>query len=339
MFDKAPIEIGGFRLTSRSAVPLGGKIQITEHGWAAAFGFASDAEESGPYWIADLINYADNRADWKDRIDQIKSMTGKAHQTLLNISHVGRKVQGPARDLAPSFSHAKSVAALDPGDQVKVLTRARDEELTVSQTAKAAKRLTRPRIVEGQAELKGKYRVILADPPWTYDNAGSRADGSLTPADDAYDGMTIEQICALPVESHAQKNAVLFLWSTNSHLLENPGPRDVLERWGFVYKTNYVWDKVLGRPGHYSYVQHEILIVAVRGSCTPDVDILKHDHASIFQERRDGEHSHKPRFARRLIEKLYPTGAKLELFAREQTRGWTAYGNDARLWQSKAVGA
>jgi N6-adenosine-specific RNA methylase IME4 len=263
-------------------------------------------------------------------------MTGKAHQTLLNISHVGRKVQGPARDLAPSFSHAKSVAALEPGDQVKVLTRARDEELTVSQTAKAAKRLTRPHIVEGQAELKGKYRVILADPPWTYQNSGSRADGSLTPASDVYDGMSIDQICGLPIEAHATKNAVLFLWTTNSHLLENPGPREVIEAWGFEYRTNYVWDKVLGRPGHYSYVQHEILLVCVRGACTPDADILKHDHASIFQERREGEHSRKPRHARRLIEQLYPTGPYLELFGRENVKGWTVFGNDARLWGKSA---
>jgi N6-adenosine-specific RNA methylase IME4 len=332
-----PIEIGGFALGEHGAKPVSPKVGITKDGWLAAASFAKATEIAAPYWVGDLLCWLEENSGWDEHtIEQLTATTGFARQTLYNAKSIASRVSIEARELAPSFSHARAVASLPASDQKKILRQATEEELTASQTAKRAKRLSRPTIVEGQATLKGKYRVIYADPPWSYKNNTPWADGSNTPAENSYEGMSIEEICALPIEQHAMKDAVLFMWSTNSHLLQNPGARDVIEAWGFEYRTNYVWDKVLGRPGHYSYPHHELLTVSVRGRCVPDVDILKHDHASIFQERREGDHSHKPRFARRLIEKLYTTGPKLELFAREQNRGWTPFGNDARLWVKEA---
>jgi N6-adenosine-specific RNA methylase IME4 len=328
-FDRTPIKLKGFHLKGKSAMPVG---RPTPDQWTAAAQFAVATQEASPYWVGDLLAYAADREDWSEKFDQLVSLTGLAPQTIHNLTYVSRHVGPAAREMAPSITHAKAVASLELREQLKVLKQARDQELTVAETAKAVKRITRPRVIEGQATLKGKYRVIYADPPWTYDNNTAMPDGSQTPADDSYDGMTIEAICALPIAAHSMPDAVLFMWTTNSHLLENPGPRDVLDSWGFHYKTNYAWDKVLGRPGHYSYVQHEILLVATRGSCTPDVGILKHDHASIQTIRRSGEHSEKPEHFRSLIQKLYQDGPYLELFGRKPVDGWTVFGNDARLW-------
>jgi N6-adenosine-specific RNA methylase IME4 len=328
-FDNTPIKLQGFQFKSRACEPVG---RPTPDQWTRAAEFAVATEEASPYWVGDLLTYAHDRADWTEKLDQLLEITGLSRKTLYNLVYVSRHVGIKAREIAPSITHAKAVAGLDLKDQLRVLKQAREEELTVAETAKAAKRITRPRIIEGQAVLAGKFRVIYADPPWTYDNNKPMPDGSQTPAESSYDGMTIEQLCELPVSEHAEKDAVLFCWTTNSHLLENPGPRDVLEAWGFKYKTNYAWDKVLGRPGHYSYVQHEILLVATRGRCTPDVDILQHDHASLQRFRRKGEHSQKPEEFRRLITNLYPRGPYLELFGRRPVEGWTVFGNDARLW-------
>ena len=327
------IEIGGFALDTHGAKVQSSKVKPTKDGWLAAIELAVTVEKASPYWVGDLMLWLEETSGWDEHtVDQLMGKLDVARSTVYNHVSIARRVSAKAREVAPTFSHARAVASLSESDQVKILKQARDEELSSAQTAKRAKRLSRPTVIEGQAELKGKYRVIYADPPWSYNNNTPWADGSNTPAETSYEGMSIEAICALPIEQHAMKDAVLFMWSTNSHLLQNPGAREVIEAWGFEYRTNYVWDKVLGKPGHYSYPHHEILTVSVRGRCVPDVDILKHDHASIFQERREGEHSHKPRFARRLIEKLYTHGPKLELFAREQNRGWTPFGNDARLW-------
>ena len=321
-----PFIVGGFELNAEGAAPLD---DVSWDGFSAAMSFATASAHACPFWISDLWNYASTRPDWKERLEAELTHT---HKTLVNIAAVGRRVTGEARALAPSFGHADAVAKLDPEDQIIVLTRAVEEGLNVPETRKAVQRHLRPSIIEGQAELKGKYRVIYADPPWTYDNNKAMPDGSQTPAAKSYDGMTIAQLCALPIEAHSRKDAVLFMWATNSHLLENPGPREVMEAWGFTYKTNYAWNKVLGRPGHYSYVQHELLLIGTRGKATPDVPILQHDHTSVQTFRRKGEHSEKPAEFRALIESLYTTGPYLELFARRAAPGWTAFGNDARLW-------
>src|SRR6185295_16309281 len=168
----------------------------------------------------------------------------------------------------------------------------------------------RPRVVDGQAELKGKYRVIIADPPWKFTNDSSMPDGSLTSASEKYPPMTVDEIMALPIQAHAQKNAVLFLWSTNAHL---PEAIEVMKAWGFVYKTNWIWNKVIGRPGPYGYMHHEHILIGTRGACTPDVPIEKHSHASIITERRAGEHSEKPDCVRKQVVSLYTDGPYLEL--------------------------
>jgi N6-adenosine-specific RNA methylase IME4 len=174
------------------------------------------------------------------------------------------------------------------------------------------------------------YRVIYADPPWSYNDSGATKDGSLGKAARHYPSMTIEQLCRLPVQAHAMPDSILFMWVTVPLLLQNPGPREVLEAWGFTYKSNFNWDKVLGMRGHYSHVTHEHLIVATRGSCLPDAPTPQPKSSQTI--RRSDEHSKKPDEFRRLIEKHWTRGPYLELFGRAKVKGWEVFGNDARLW-------
>lgn len=330
MLDGRPIKLAGFSLTSVSAVAVG---RPTLDQWTHAAQFAAAVERASPYWVGDLLAYAEDRADWTEKIDQAMAVTGLARQTMLNLTYVARHVGDLERKLAPTLSHAKAVASLDTTQQRKLLRRAVDEELTVSETSKEVQKITRPKIIEGQAVLKGKYRVLLADCPWEYDNNRPMPDGSLTPAENSYQSMSTEEICKLPIEAHALKDAVLFQWATNAHLAD---AILVGECWGFKYKTNWVWNKVKGRPGPYGYMHHELLLIMTRGACTPDVAILQHDHASVMTERREGPHSTKPACARKQIESLYTHGPYLELFARDRFKGWDAFGNDAKLWKAGA---
>ena len=161
-----------------------------------------------------------------------------------------------------------------------------------------------------------KYRVIYADPPWSYSD---RQDtGILGGAVKHYDTMPLEDICALPVP--AADDAVLFLWVT-SPMLEDSFR--VINAWGFKYKSSFVWDKVAHNMGHYNSVRHEFLLIATRGSCTPDVQKLFDSVVSI--ERT--EHSRKPGQFRDMIDTLYPIGDRLELFAREAADGWDVWGD------------
>ncbi len=329
-----PIEIGGFELGEHWAKPVSEKVRPTKHGWLAAASFARAAEIAAPYWVGDLMCWLEETSGWdEDTIEQMMSETGWARQTIYNAKSIASRVGQTSRELAPSYAHARAVAPLPPKLQLKVLTRATEEGLTAHQTARVAQRVMRPRIIDGQAALSGMYRVLLADPPWEFENDRAMPDGSLTPAASSYDSLSFEQLAALPVEAHAMKDSVLFMWSTNAHL---DIAVDLVKAWGFKYKTNWIWNKVKGRPGPYGYMHHELLLIGTRGACTPDVPILMHDHASILTERREGEHSQKPRCARKQIVSLYQEGPYLELFAREQVRGWTCFGNDARLWAQEA---
>lgn len=163
-----------------------------------------------------------------------------------------------------------------------------------------------------------KYRVVYADPPWQY---GDKQDiETLGGAQKHYPTMPLDDIIALPVP--AEDNAVLFLWVT-SPLLEDGFK--VINGWGFKYKSSFVWDKVAHNMGHYNSVRHEFLLIATKGSCTPDVKKLFDSVQSI--ERT--EHSRKPEEFRDIIDTLYTHGNKLEMFARTTHSGWDVWGNMA----------
>lgn len=163
-----------------------------------------------------------------------------------------------------------------------------------------------------------RYRVIYADPPWSYND--KQDTGMLGGAVKHYTTMTLKDICQLPIP--AEKDAVLFLWVT-SPMLEDCFA--VINAWGFKYKSSFVWDKVSHNMGHYNSVRHEFLLIATKGSCTPEVKKLFDSVVSI--ERTD--HSRKPEQFRKMIDTIYPNGRRLEMFARDAADGWDVWGNMA----------
>ena len=78
--------------------------------------------------------------------------------------------------------------------------------------------------------------------------------------------------------------------------------------------------------GCYNSVRHEILLIATKGSCTPDNSELIDSVQSIERTK----HSEKPEEFRQIIETLYKYGNKIELFARNKIEGWDVYGNECR---------
>lgn len=329
LFDRRPIEIPGFRLCARR-VEVTRKPTISE--WMSAFELVHATKESSPLWIGDLWNIAEARSEWREQLPQALADIGLdlKLETLQQYGWVARHSGPEARDAAPSYSHLEVVADLDDKAQVELLEQARQENLSKRDLAKRKKQRSRPATITGQATLEGMYRVIYADPPWSMRN--SQPSGSN--AADHFPPMSIEDICNLPVSSHALPDSVLFCWVTAPMLYENPGPREVIEAWGFKPKTGIVWDKVRHVFGNYVSVRHEHLIIATRGSCTPED--LKPMIDSVQTVRREGEHSEKPEDFRQIIERLYPTGPYLELFGRKRHRGWSVFGNDARLWAKQA---
>jgi N6-adenosine-specific RNA methylase IME4 len=166
-----------------------------------------------------------------------------------------------------------------------------------------------------------KFRVIYADPAWSYNDKQNTPQ--LGGAAKHYDSMSVSEICALPVSEISEKDSVLFLWVT-SPLLEDSFK--VIKEWGFKYKTSFIWDKVKHNMGHYNSVRHEILLIATKGSCTPDNKKLFDSVQSI--ERNDN-HSEKPIEFLNIIDTLYGYGDKLEMFCRKIKKdNWYGWGNE-----------
>ena len=221
---------------------------------------------------------------------------------------------GPAKKVAMV---AQQLAALDQATREAIAQR--------EQTLAQARRKKTAESIRKQVSLPdAKFRVLYADPPWSYSDKADSGSVQAGGAELHYPSMTIAELCALPVASICEPNAVLFLWVTSPLLFESAA---VFKAWGFGYRASFVWDKVKHNMGHYNSVRHEFLLICTRGSCTPDVTTLYDSVQSI--ERTT--HSTKPEAFRTIIETLYPHGKRLELFARAEASGWAAFGHQAAV--------
>lgn len=173
-----------------------------------------------------------------------------------------------------------------------------------------------------------KWRTLLADPPWRFNNAGGRV-GPETKRLFKYPTMAIDDIAALAVGDLADAPAHLYLWVPNALL---PDGIRVLEAWGFAFMSNLVWKKTTmegelhrGGVGWYFRNATELVLFGVRGK-SPRTLPPARSQPNLIEAPR-GAHSEKPDEFYDLIERCSP-GPYLELFARRPRSGWTQWGNE-----------
>jgi N6-adenosine-specific RNA methylase IME4 len=164
---------------------------------------------------------------------------------------------------------------------------------------------------DGRDQLR--YRTILADPPWDIEQKGSRG------ASQHYPLMTLDVIKRLAVQSVADEDAHLWLWVTNATLHVG---REVMDVWGFTYKSCLTWVKPRLGLGAYLRNMTEHCLFGVRG-CLPIQ--FKAQPSWLIAPVQD--HSNKPEEQYAIIERCSP-GPYLELFARRKRPGWHAWGNE-----------
>jgi N6-adenosine-specific RNA methylase IME4 len=179
------------------------------------------------------------------------------------------------------------------------------------------------------------YRTIVADPPWHYDSwpTDSTSERSAFRRPGAtidtrrrsplpYPSLTVGEIAELPVGDLAERDAHLYLWTTQRYLGDSFG---IVKSWGFRYAATLIWSKSprgLGPGGTYMPTA-EFVIFARRGTCKA----LSRIDRCVWEWPR-GEHSRKPEAFLDLVEQVSP-GPYLEMFARRQRLGWDTWGNEA----------
>lgn len=275
--------------------------------------------------------------DWVDRELPVGPRTAQRymkladHPVLSNATH--------ASHLPPSWDTLVTLSQLDEPALQRAITDGRVTPELQRKEARAVVAEYRIRengnTVPDAPAVDGEVGTIVADPPWRYGNTSTRGA-----AQDHYPTMTIEQLCAIDdpekdpaavALKHTGEQAHLYLWTTAGHL---PDAFDVMEAWGFTYKTYLVWVKPQMGMGNYFRVSTELVLFGIKGEIrTRERNIMNH-----FTERR-GKHSAKPESFYDMVAKASP-GPYLEMFARCRAGqqlicgctkcrlGWQVWGNE-----------
>jgi N6-adenosine-specific RNA methylase IME4 len=171
----------------------------------------------------------------------------------------------------------------------------------------------------------GKYTVIYADPPWSYNDKLSGHSFGLP-----YVTQDIDWIKKLPVASIAAKDCACFMWAVSPQL---PEAIATLDAWGFVYTTvAFVWNKQTSNHkdvknlGRWTMGNVEVCLLGKRGH---PQRVVKNVHQLVTDLR--GRHSEKPHEVRKRIVTLMGDVPRIELFARQRWAGWDAWGNEVNV--------
>ena len=181
-----------------------------------------------------------------------------------------------------------------------------------------------------------QYGLILADPPWHYNQRAphkkTRFGGGVH---SNYQTLTLDALKALPVASLADDTCVLAMWVTGPHMHV---AKDVIEAWGFRYVETvlFVWIKTTSKsgqpfygPGFYTGSNAEYVMLGRRGK--PDVAKRGVSQVILEPHPRDERgkiiHSRKPASVRDKLVTLFGDVPRIELFARESVDGWDALGD------------
>jgi N6-adenosine-specific RNA methylase IME4 len=170
-----------------------------------------------------------------------------------------------------------------------------------------------------------KFKVIVADCPWAF-NDKLKMSSVARGAEANYDLLNIEDIKRIPVWNWVQDNSILALWVPSSLLQDG---MDTMKAWGYNQKQIYTWVKTSKKGGlgfgmgRYFRGCTEHALIGTKGKIGPlskserNCDL----HLSL-------PHSQKPETLQNQLEKMYPEGPYLELFARRQRPGWCCIGNE-----------
>jgi len=178
--------------------------------------------------------------------------------------------------------------------------------------------------------LMKKYQIIYADPPWSYydDTATQQGYTAITGmGHPSYPVMSSKEIMNLPIKNISDKNCILFIWTTDHHLEKC---LKVIKSWGFEYKAiGFVWLKknkqkkpVYFESPYTMKSDMELCLLAIKGKFAYKL-VKRHNIKSLI-ESVGKKHSGKPAEVKNRIVKLLGDLPRIELFARQKTKGWDA---------------
>ncbi len=180
--------------------------------------------------------------------------------------------------------------------------------------------------VTWKVNLRKKYNIIYADPPWKYSTKVK------------YPTIPIEIIKQFPAQQIADEDCALFMWAAYPIL---PECIETLKSWGFRYITvAFTWiktNKNNGRPfmgmGNWTRANAEVCLLGLKGNLKRKSNKVRQVVLSPLRE-----HSRKPDEIRDQIVELLGDLPRIELFARQTVKGWDCWGNETRKFNRSVHG-
>lgn len=187
--------------------------------------------------------------------------------------------------------------------------------------------------------MSGTYDVLVVDPPWSYGSDTGRPNrtaeahyktiGHNGKEINRRTGAGIQSIIdSVPIKDWAAPRSHLYLWTTNPKL---PFAFEVMEAWGFTYKTMLSWVKTRadggvsgGGMGWFFRGATEHVLFGTRGG----LGIPSHLRRPNVIMAPATKHSAKPDAFYDALDAIYSDTRKIDVFARRHREGWSVYGDE-----------
>ena len=168
----------------------------------------------------------------------------------------------------------------------------------------------------------GKYKILLADPPWQQTKGGLRKARPNQNKELDYPTLELTDIKNIIA---SQNSPLLFLWTIDKFLFE---AQEIAESLGYKIHARIIWDKENGiAPAFTIRYSHEYLLWFYKSPMEKISKDMQGKFTTVIREKST-KHSKKPIASYELIESLYPNCKRLELFARNKREGWDCWGNE-----------
>jgi N6-adenosine-specific RNA methylase IME4 len=175
---------------------------------------------------------------------------------------------------------------------------------------------------------ENQYDILYTDPPWPQTKGNARKSRPNQGKNFDYQTLEIEDIKTIhkkAVSLCAEKHNV-FMWTIDKYLHD---AEQMMKELGYELHARFIWDKENGvAPAFTVRFAHEYLLWFYRkGDILMPHKAARGKYTTVIREPSTN-HSKKPLFAYKMLEKMFPQNKKLELFARNEHKNWDCWGNE-----------
>lgn len=171
------------------------------------------------------------------------------------------------------------------------------------------------------------YDIFYSDPPWDQKKGNARKCRPNQGKALDYPTMNVCECIQvqMPFFENAAEKYNVFMWAIDKYLHEVEAE---MKKLGYALHARIIWDKTNGvAPAFTVRFSHEYLLWFYKpGKMLKPKAETRGKYTTVMREQST-YHSHKPICAYEMLEDMFPSANKIELFARNQREGWDCWGD------------